>query len=311
LPVMAQERNLLENAKKEGAVNFYTSMEARESRTIADAFQRRFPFLSVDITRVSSNRLLQKIVTEQRAGRNIFDVIVTSGLEVQFLIKSGFIVPYASPEAKFFFVDSKDAQGRWVDMYSSLRLFAYNNKQIAREEVPKRYEELLNPRWKKMIGLPSREYSWFATVLRALGEESGKKFMEGLGRQQPNYRPSHVLVLQLIAAGEFHLGLVYQHQLERYKKLAAPVDLAPLPFATKNIHPIAVSAHAPHANSARLFVDFVLSKETQVLVRSFGRTVSRSDIPQDEIAKFKVVVEEIGLADRMNEIVAEYEKYLE
>ena len=89
------------------------------------------------------------------------------------------------------------------------------------------------------------------------------------------------------------------------------MDLAPLPFATKNLHPIAVSARAPHPNSARLFVDFVLSKETQNRVRSVGRAVSRTDIAQDEIAKIKIVVEEIGLADRMNEIVAEYEKYLE
>ncbi len=100
--------------------------------------------------------------------------------------------------------------------------------------------------------------------MRALGKEGGRKFMEGLGRQQPNYRPSHVLILQLVAA-----------------------------------------------NAARMFVNFVLSKETQTLIRSFGRTVSRTDIPQEENAKFKVVVEEIELADRMNEIVAEYEKYLQ
>jgi ABC-type Fe3+ transport system substrate-binding protein len=119
------------------------------------------------------------------------------------------------------------------------------------------------------------------------------------------------LILQLVAAGEFNTGLVYQHQLERYRKLAAPVELAPLPFATKNIHPMAVSAFAPHPNAARMFVNFVLSKETQILIRSFGRTVSRTDIPQEETARLKVVVEEIELADRMNEIVAEYEKYLQ
>jgi ABC-type Fe3+ transport system substrate-binding protein len=84
-----------------------------------------------------------------------------------------------------------------------------------------------------------------------------------------------------------------------------------LPFATKNIHPIALAAQAPHANAAKLLINFILSKETQTMVRSFGRTVSRADIAQDEINKFKVVVEEIELADRMNEIVADYEKYLE
>jgi iron(III) transport system substrate-binding protein len=305
------EQDLLSGAKKEKTVNLYTSMEARESRQIADLFQQRYPFLTVDISRISSNRLLQRIMTEHRAGRTIFDVIITSGLEVRYLIKSGLIAPYVSPEAKAFFADSRDPQGLWVDVYSSLRVFAYNSKLVPREDVPKHYEDLMAPKWKAMIGLPSKEYGWFATVMRALGKDTGRKFMEGLGRQQPHYRPSHVLILQLVAAGEFNTGLVYQHQLDRYKKLAAPVDLAPLPFATKNIHPIAVAAGAPHANAARLFVNFVLSKETQTLVRSFGRTVSRTDIPQDEIGKMKAVVEEIELADRMNEITAEYDKYLQ
>ncbi len=311
LAAAPQEQDLLANAKKEKAVNLYTSMEARESRQIADVFQQRYPFLTVDITRISSNRLLQRIMTEHRAGRGIFDVIITSGLEVRYLIKSGMISPYLSPEAKAFFPDSKDPQGQWVDVYSSLRVFTYNTKLVPREDAPKQYEDLLTPRWKGMIGLPSKEYGWFATVMRALGREGGRKFMEGLGRQQPHYRPSHVLILQLVAAGEFNTGLVYQHQLERYKKLAAPVELAPLPFATKNIHPIAAAATAPHASAARLFINFVLSKDTQTLIRGFGRTVSRTDIAQDEIGKFKVVVEEIELADRMNEITADYDKYLQ
>jgi iron(III) transport system substrate-binding protein len=310
-PAAPLDQDSLANAKKEKTVNLYTSMEARESRQVADLFQQRYPFLTVDITRLSSNRLLQRITTEHRAGRSIFDVVITSGLEVRYLIKSGLIGSYVSPEAKAFFADSKDPQGLWVDVYSSLRVFAYNSKLVSREDAPKQYEDLLTPKWKAMIGLPSKEYGWFATVMRALGKEGGRKFMEGLGKQQPNYRPSHVLILQLVAAGEFNTGLVYQHQLERYRKIAAPVELAPLPFATKNIHPMAISTFAPHANAARLFVNFVLSRDTQTLIRSFGRTVSRTDILQDEISKIKTVVEEIDLADRMNEIVAEYDKYLQ
>src|SRR5678816_4127686 len=80
LPAAAQDSDLLANAKKEKTVNLYTSMETRESRLIADAFQQRYPSLTVDIARVSSNRLLQKIDTEHRAGRNLFDVVITLSL---------------------------------------------------------------------------------------------------------------------------------------------------------------------------------------------------------------------------------------
>src|SRR5205814_4712014 len=147
LPAVAQDSDLLANAKKEKTVNLYTSMETRESRLVADAFQQRYPFLTVDIARVSSNRLLQKIDTEHRAGRNLFDVVITSGLEVRYLIKSGLIGQYVSPEAKAFFADSKDPQGCWVDVYSSLRVFAYNTRLVPSATAPKLYEDLLSPRW--------------------------------------------------------------------------------------------------------------------------------------------------------------------
>ena len=154
--VSAQDGDLLAHAKKEKTVSLYTSMEARESRLIADSFQQRYPFLTVDIARLSSNRLLQRIDTEHRAGRNLFDVVITSGLEVRQLIKSGLIGQYVSPEAKAFFADSKDPQGRWVDVYSSLRVFAYNTKLISRDAAPKQYDDLLSPRWKGQIGLPQK-----------------------------------------------------------------------------------------------------------------------------------------------------------
>jgi iron(III) transport system substrate-binding protein len=145
--------------------------------------------LTVDIARVPSNRLLQKIDTEHRAGRNLFDVVITSGLEVRYLIKSGLIGQYISPEAKSFFSDSKDPQGRWVDVYSSLRVFAHNTKLVSRDAVPKQYEDLLSPRWKGQIGLPSKEYSWFATLMRALGKDGDKKFMEDWARKSQTIGP--------------------------------------------------------------------------------------------------------------------------
>ena len=96
------------------------------------------------------------------------------------------------------------------------------------------------------------------------------------------------------------------------QKLAAPWRLAPLPFATKNIHPMALAASRLMPTLRKLFINFVLSEETQDYGAEVSAAlVSRADIAQDEINKFKVVVEEIELADRMNEIVADYEKYLE
>ena len=116
---------------------------------------------------------------------------------------------------------------------------------------------------------------------------------------------------QFVAAGEFNLGLVYENQVFRFKNQGAPLALAPLPFVTKNMHPLGLAAAAPHSNAGKLFVDFALSKEGQLLIKNLGRVVSRTDIPQDELGRLKMVAEDISIADRINQVMDEYKKYLE
>jgi iron(III) transport system substrate-binding protein len=307
----AADDKTVELAKKEGQVSFYTSMAATESKLLADAFQAKYPAIKVDITRLSSDKLLQRVVTEKRTGANLFDAVTNSTMEVHLLNKTGLLARYVSPEAPSFFADSKDPAGRWVDMYSNLRVITYNTRLVPKEKVPKRYEDLLDPAWKGQIGFPEGQYAWYATMLRVMGEESGRKFMQALGRQNLHYRNAPVLITQFVAAGEFNLGLVYENQVLRFKNQGAPLGLAPLPFVTKNMHPLALAAAAPHPNAGKLFIDFVLSKEGQMLVKSLGRVVSRTDIPQDEFARVKIIAEDASIADRINQVMDEYKKYFE
>jgi iron(III) transport system substrate-binding protein len=305
------EENTLELAKKEGRVSFYTSMAATESKLLADAFQIKYPAINVDITRLSSDKLLQRIVTEKRTGANLFDVVTNSTMEVHLLNKTGLLARYASPEASLFFADSKDPGGRWVDMYSNLRVLTYNTRLVPKEKVPHRYEDLLDSAWKGQIGFPEKQYAWYAIMVRVMGEEKGKKFMQALGRQNLQYRNAPVLITQFVAAGEFNIGLVYENQVFRFKNQGAPLALAPLPFVTKNMHPLGLAAAAPHPNAGKLFVDFVLSKEGQHLMKKLGRVISRMDIPQEELGRVKMIAEDVSIAERMNQVVDEYNKYLE
>lgn len=306
----AADDKTVELAKKEGRVNFYTSMGAEESKMVADAFQAKYPAIRVDITRLGSEKLLQRIITEGRAGSHFFDAATNSGMEIHLLSKMGLLARHTTPEFSSFMADSRDPAGRWADMYSNLRLVAYNTKLVPKDKVPKRYEDLLDPAWKGQIGFPEGQYSWFATMLKIMGEERGRKFFQGLSRQELQFRGAQVMVMQMIAAGEFNLGFVYDTQVLRFKNRGAPIDVAPMPFVTKNIHPLALAANAPHANAGKVFIDYVLSKEGQMLVRNMGRVISRSDIPQEELARTKVISEDFTIADRLNPIMDDYKKYL-
>ena len=307
----AADEKTVELARKEGRLSFYTSMAAEESKLLADAFQSKYPFLRVEISRLSSEKLLQRIITEQRTGSNLFDVVTNSGMEVYLLAKMGLLARYVSPEAQAFFADSRDPAGRWVDMYSNLRVIAYNTRSVTKEKSPQRYEDLLNPAWKGQIGFPEGQVAWYATMLRVMGEENGRKFFQGLARQDLQYRAAPVLIAQFVAAGEFSLGFVYENQVLRIKKRGAPIDVAPLPFVTKNMHPLALSAAAPHANAGKLFIDYVLSKEGQLFIKNLGRVISRADIPQEEFARIKMIPEDAAIADRINQVTEDYRKFLQ
>jgi iron(III) transport system substrate-binding protein len=309
-PLRAADEKTLELAKKEGRVSFYTTMGADECKMLIDAFQAKYPAIRVEMTRLGSEKLLQRITTESRAGSHLFDAVTNSGMEIYLLAKMGLLARYTTPEFSSFMADSKDPAGRWVDMYSNLRMIGYNTKLVPKEKIPRRYEDLLDPAWKGQIGFPEGQYSWYGTMLKIMGEERGRKFFQGLARQELNYRGAQVMVAQMISAGEFNIGFTYDTQILRFRSRGAPIEVAPMPFVTKNIHPLALAANAPHPNAGKVFIDYVLSKEGQTFIKNMGRVISRSDIPQEDIARTKVISEDVTIADRLNQVMDEYKKYV-
>ena len=179
MPLRAADDKTVELAKKEGRIAFYTSMGADESKLVADTFQAKYPSIRVEITRLGSEKLLQRVITESRAGSNFFDAVTNSGMEIYLLGKMGLLARHLTADFSSFMADAKDPAGRWVDLYSNLRLVAYNTKLVSKEKFPKRYEDLLDPAWKGQIGFPEGQFSWFATMLKILGEERGRKFFRG------------------------------------------------------------------------------------------------------------------------------------
>lgn len=309
-PLEAADNQALDLAKQEGRVSFYTSMGADEAKMLTDSFQSKYPSIRVEITRLGSDKLLQRMINESRAGSHLVDAVTNSGMEIYLLTKMGLLARYTAPEFSSFMADSKDPAGQWVDLYSNLRMIAYNTRLVPKEKIPKRYEDLLEPIWKGQIGFPEGQYSWYATMLKIMGEERGRKFFQGLARQDLNYRGAQVMVAQMISAGEFNLGFTYDTQILRFRSRGAPLDVAPVPFVTKNIHPLALAAHAPHPNAGKVFIDYALSKEGQTFIKNMGRVISRTDIPQDAIAGTKVISEDVTIADRLNQVMDDYKKYL-
>jgi len=291
---------LIEAAKKEGKLVWYTSMAIDTSKPVVDAFLKQYPFIKADLVRAGEEQLLNRILTETRAGRWLFDVVSSSA--VQVLAGRNFLSPYFSVESEAHPKEFRDARGRWTAVYVNNLVVAYNTKMVPEKEIPKDYGELLDPRWKGRMLMDSTDYDWFGTLVMTWGREKTARYMEQLARQEPKWRRGHGLLAQLIAAGEVPLGWAYSFRIERMKVEGAPVEWVETfnPTVT-TISGIGLSHKASNPNTAKLFIDFILSKKGQEIVRDMRRIPSRSDVKplgakmDQSKLRLKLVPEEVFL----------------
>jgi iron(III) transport system substrate-binding protein len=239
------------------------------------------------------------VLQEHRGGVHLFDVISATSFQFYEIFKEGLFQMYDSPERRAFAEDFKDKEGYWVSAYHNASVVSYNTNLVKPQELPKSYDDLLDPKWKGKMLMDSRETEWYASMLQILGREKGLRLMRGLAIQELSFRPGRTLITQVLASGEAPLAVNnYDHLVQSAKKRGAPVESLPLTPVVSRVTPIALGRYAPHPNIGKLFIDFSLSEEGQKILRSFGRSSARKGIEPDDLQRkgIKLHVSDIGLA---------------
>jgi iron(III) transport system substrate-binding protein len=303
LPVSAQ--TVKEKGEAEGKLMFYAAFNAADSKKLTDGFKQLYPKIDAVFYRTTDAALMERILTENRAGQNLWDVVMTTSFYGHNLKKRGLLATYDSPERKYYRDGYKDQQGAWTSLYTNYAAFGYNSRDVPKTSVPKAYADLLKPEWRGHIGMDSKAYEWFGTMIKAMGEEKGLAYMRELAKHA-QLRGGRTLLAQLVAAGEFKGALTaYSQTFEVLKPAGAPVDWVYLNPVFANIHPMGISAKAPHPNAARLFLDFALSKRGQEIVRSMNRIPDRIDTPPEQAR----LLEGIKPAFAPVEVLEDFQKY--
>ena len=304
---------LIEGAKKEGKLVWYTGMNISDSKRLLDAFEKKYPFVKTKLFRSVRERILNRIITETRAGRWEFDVVSVGVAIINVLVQKKLISPYSSQEAKAYAQAFKDPGGHWTGIYNNYRVIGYNTELLPEAEAPRKWEDLLDPKWKGKIMIDQRESPWYATLVTVWGKEKTLKYMNALAKQDIQWRRGHTLIAQLMAAGETPLAIVYAHRVEDMKKNGAPIEwVSTLDPISVSVIGIGLSAKPNNQNTAKLFIDFVLSKEGQETIRSSNRIPARSDMeplsPKLDRTKLKLKVVPADMGMRYKEYVQEFRR---
>jgi iron(III) transport system substrate-binding protein len=282
LSATERQRNLEALAKKEGRVIFYGVTGAAETTKLVAAFRERYPQITVDNYRAGGAALTSKILTEFRAGK-MADVIILNPTPAWVLIDRGLVNPYSSPALEAVRDEFRSPTNLWVVMSHYLLVTGYNTRSLAKESLPGSYQDLLNKKWTKQIGIDQTDWDWFQVLANSWGERNAVDFLQGLMSLQPNVRRGHTLQAQLLAAGEFSISSVlYDYRVKQMKLQGAPIDGIVLPPAVVQPDIVLQAKGGPHPNAAALLMDWLLSREAQTLVeQDFRRNSARKDLGKE------------------------------
>ena len=240
----------VQRTKVEGPVILYTSLNLVSVPKLIEPFSKRYPGIKVEVIRGVASSLVPRIMAEIKTGKS-GDLLFTKAEYLDLLKNQGLLQRYKS-------LEDPQGDGYLSAVWCSVHGVAYNTRMVSATRVPKGYVDLLEPRWKGKIIVNLTNFMWSYGMLKLYGQDKGMQFLTTLAKQNPRAERASSLTAQLVAAGEFEIGVPLNTNIvSEMKAKGAPIDWArfsdPL-FA--DLQAVGLLAKARNTDAARLFIDF-------------------------------------------------------
>ena len=266
---------LVAAAKKEGALTFYGTAQQDAYDRIFAEFMKDYPQIKVTATRVRTANFLERVLLEYKSGDIKADVVHASS-EVAELEEAGAIVPYDAvyqpQQERYRFPAPKNMPGTVTDAIL-VKFVDYNTSLLKKDQLPKTWDDLLDPKWKGKLALDIEGYEWFAAMWKSMGPEKADAFMKGLSKNVV-LREGATHIMELMVAGEFPISLeAYGHRIVDFQKQGAPVDIIRPPFEPVTVIPSYWGAiqKSKNPNAAKLALHWLISDRGQEAQAKAGR----------------------------------------
>ena len=269
-----------QSGSNEGVVVWYATMNSNDVVKTANQFMKTHPGIKVQVLRLGSSQLPARVSTEQRAGTYNADVISGDEFQVAQLINVGAFDKYQPLDSSAYLKGTIDPQGYWTNLYLATTVLAWNPQRLKADHLapPKSLEDFTKPEWKGKFGLDTGALNWYMGTLQA--QKNGQDLMKAIAANDPRKTDGHTQTVTELASGEFDATpTAYSYMAFEQQHKGQPVAFAdPNPLLV-TLNPIGLAKNAPHPAAAKVFIDWLLSKDGQQFIAlRCGKISSRSDV---------------------------------
>jgi iron(III) transport system substrate-binding protein len=310
---------LIEAAKKEGKVVWYTSIDLAVAEKIAKSFEARYPGVAARVERSGAERVFQRIGQEYTS--KIYAVDVANSSDAAHFVawkRDGWLAPYVPEDvAKFYPAEHRDADGLFATARVTLSVIGYNTNLVKAEDAPKSFADLLDPKWKNKLVKSHPGYSGGAmTATYQTSRDLGWEFFEKLGRQGVMQVQSMTDPPKKLALGERAvMSDGAEYVLALLKEDGKPVEPVYATEGSPLINgPNGIFKNAPNPNAARLFQNYSFTPEVQQLIVDVGglrsvHPLAKEKLGRKPLSEIKLMKDDAAAVEKMSdEIKARYSK---
>jgi iron(III) transport system substrate-binding protein len=266
---------LVDAARKEGKVVWYTSIDLAVAEKIAKSFETKYPGIAVRVERSGAERVFQRIGQEYSS--NIHAVDVANSSDAAHFIawkRDGWLAPYVPEDvARFYPAEHRDSDGLFATCRVTLSVIGYNTNLVRPEDAPRSFADLLDPKWRGKIVKSHPGYSGGAmTATFQTARDLGWEFFEKLARQNIMQVQSMTDPPKKLALGERAvMSDGAEYVLALLKEDGKPVEPVYAGEGSPLINgPNGIFKAAPNPNAARLFQSYSFTPEVQQLIIDAG-----------------------------------------
>lgn len=268
---------LLQQAKAEGALTVYGSMNEAEALPLWKLFEDESG-IKVSYVRSSDAQIMARVAIEERARQRSWDIALTTTVSQ---LPTAFLAPFDPPQASGLMPQARDPNRRWYGVYANYNAPAYNTKFVQKADLPKSYEDFpAHKEWRGKIAIDGTDNEWLAAIFGAYGEARGRTIVKNIvAALDPVIADGHLALARSVGSGEYWMALNNFLPLTLNVKMSgAPTDYWLIDPVTLIFGSVGVNVLSPHPNAAKLAANFALSREAETFMTRKGRIPTRPDV---------------------------------